>query len=344
MKFTFSQMHILQFCFSLLFLCVCAVPHFAFASAYTVTPLVIDKEMKKRDIITEKITLTNKEQSKIVIYPTVNEVSVDEGGTLQNFIEPSMTQDKSSSITSWLEIGRGRIELEPNEVKEVTLTIHINPEVTPGEYHAFIGFPDGGNRPEAEAKLRNGQAPGTIVRIGVDKIENQFLHLEKFSVDRFVKKESEGSIIVRLRNPGEDPVVPGGEIIFYNGKGTEIGAVDINTEKAVIEAGKETEFLLTVPNNMKMGKYKAFLTVTYGEVQTASLNDTAFFYVLPLKMLLIIFFSVLFFALLLALYVHRRYDMGTDDDPAVKDIAMYIRETRSESKDHDIDLSKKNKE
>jgi hypothetical protein len=344
MTLQLHQKNILQISISVVFAILFIIPHVAFAAAYTVTPLVIDKEMKKRDIITETITITNKEQGKIVLYPTVNEVSVSEGGTLQNFIEPSMTQDKATSVTSWLEIGRGRIELNPGEVKEVVLTIHVNPEVKPGEYHAFIGFPDGSNRPEAEAKLRNGQAQGTIVRIGVNTVQNQFLKLEKFSVDRFVKKASEGGIIVSLKNPGEDPVVPDGEIIFYNSKGIEIGAVDVNSEQTVIEAGEEKVFNLTVPNDMKMGKYKALLTVTYGKEQVTSLNDTAFFYILPLKILLITFFCVLFSTLLLALYLHRRYDMGEDHDPTVSAVAMYVRETRSESKDHDIDLSKKTSE
>ena len=344
MKISMTQKNIQQLCFIVLVCIVFVVPSIVHAAAYTVAPLVIDKEMKKRDIVTEKITITNKEQSKIVLYPTVNEVRVDAGGTLQDFVEPSMTKDKSSSITSWLEISRASIELNPGEVKEVMLTIHINPEVQAGEYHAFIGFPDGGDRPEAEAKLRNGQSQGTIIRIGVDKVQNQFLHLEKFSVDRFVKTASEGAIAVVLKNLGEDPVTPGGEIIFYNSNGTEIGSVDVNTQKQVIEGGKEASFAMTVPKNMKMGKYKALLTVTYGAQQTLSLNDTAFFYILPIRTLLIIFFSVLVFALLLVLYLHKRYDMGAHHDPTVSDIAMYVRQTRSESKDHDIDLSKKTTE
>lgn len=344
MKICMTQKKIQQLYFTFLLLAVCIMPGVAGAAAYTVAPLVIDKEMKKRDIITEKITITNKEQSKIVLYPTVNEVRVDAGGTLQDFVEPSMTKDKSSSITTWLEISRASIELNPGEVKEIILTIHINPEVQSGEYHAFIGFPDGGDRPEAEAKLRNGQAQGTIIRIGVDKVQNQFLHLEKFFIDRFVKTASEGAIAVILKNLGEDPVTPEGEIIFYNSNGTEIGAVTMNTQKTVIEGGKEASFGLMVPKDMKIGKYKALLTVTYGAQQSLSLNDTVFFYILPVRQLLTVFFCVLTLALLLVLYLHKRYDMGVHHDHAVSDIAMYVRQTRSESKDHDIDLSKKTTE
>lgn len=338
MTHTSLQQNLIRLAAILFAVCMPACVH---AANYSVSPLLIDHELKKRDIKQEIITLTNKEDRVIRVFPTVNEVSVNEGGTVKGFIEPSMLADRANSITSWLEIGRGRIELQPGETKEVTLTIRVNPEVQAGEYHAFVGFPEGSNRPEAEAKVANGQAPGTVVRIGVDKVQNQFLRLEKFAVDRFVKDPHEGDVTFTLVNPGEDPVVPSGEIIFYNNRGNEVGSVKINTETTTIEAGKEAAFTSKVPDVLKMGKYKAFLSVEYGDHQTASLNDTAFFYVLPLWQILIIFVVVLAVALFLALYVHKRYD-GRSDDDGTSDVAMYLRESRSESKEHDIDLSKKN--
>ena len=209
-----------------------------------------------------------------------------------------------------------------------------------GEYHAFIGFPEGSNRPEAEKLIYSGSVPGTILRIGVDKVQNQFLKIEKFSVDRFVKGSTEGQISVILQNPGDDPVTPGGEIIFYDNHGIEINAIALNTGTTTIEGKKSASFTLQVPKDMEVGKYKAFLSVEYGKDQKASLNDTSFFYVLPLKQVLIIFFVVLTLSMLLALYVHRRFDREEDDYGATN-VAMYVRTTRSSSKDHDINLSNK---
>jgi len=251
-----------------------------------------------------------------------------------------MTADRTTSITSWIEITRGRVELEPGETKVIPITVRINPEVVSGEYHAFIGFPEGSNRPEAETLVYNGSVPGTILRIGVDKVQDQFLKIEKFSVDRFVKGSQEGQILVVLQNPGEDPVIPGGEIIFYDNHGIEINAIALNTGTTTIEGKQSVPFTLQVPKDMVVGKYKAFLSVEYGKDQKASLNDTAFFYVLPLKQVLIVFFVVLTLSILLALYVHRRFDREEDDYGATN-IAMYVRTTRSESKDHDINLSNK---
>lgn len=331
-----------QQCFKVLLIAVFSFvfPAIVFAENYSVVPLLIDHELEKRDIVEEKITITNREGRLLELYPTVNEVSVNEGGTVKGFVEPSMT-DRTTSVTSWLEITRAKLELQPGETKEVTLTIRVNPEVVAGEYHAFIGFAEGTNRPEAEKKVYEGQAPGTVVRISIDKVQNQFLRLEKFTVERFVKSSSEGEIVFALQNPGLDVVIPQGEIIFYDNNGTEVQSIPINTELIQVEPNKSVTFVDEVPDELTVGKYKAFLSVEYGEHQIASLHDTVFFYVLPVKQLLIIFSFILVFSIILALYIHRRYGKDYEYGDA-EDVALFIRESRSESKDHDIDLSKKN--
>jgi hypothetical protein len=337
MKNTFIS---LQNIFTLSLCLFFILPFFAQAANYSISPLVIDKEMEKRDIVIETITLTNNDSRVIRIYPTVNEIAVDEGGAIKTFVEPSMTADKTSAVTTWLEISRARLELQPGEKKEIPLTIRINPDVAAGEYHAFVGFAEGSNRAEAEAKVYAGTAQGTVVRIGVDKVQNQFLRLGRFSVEKFVKQASEGNITYVLDNPGEDPVVPKGEIIFYDNNGNEVSSVPVNPDNVVIEGKKRMDFTSLVPEDLRMGKYKAFLSVEYGDTQAASVHDTAFFYVLPLWNVLIIFIVVLILALILAFYVHRKYDLGGEEVDA-DDVALFIREGRSESKEHDIDLSKK---
>jgi hypothetical protein len=310
-------------------------------ASYSVAPLVIDRELEKRESITETITLTNTSDQLIRIFPTVNEVSVEDGGKVQTFIEPSMIKDRATSITSWIEIGRGRIELKPKESKEVTLTVRVNPEVTAGEYHAFIGFPEGSNRPEAEKIVYTGSAPGTVLRIGVDKVQNEFLRLLSFKTDRFVKKSGEGIVRMTLTNAGDSPVVPGGEVIFYDKRGVEVGAAEVNSDKVSIEPKQEAQFSVTIPDTLTMGKYKAFLSLEYGTTLRTSINDTAFFYVLPLKQLLIFFGIIVLVTLVLTLFIHRRFTHEYVDD-TVSDVALYLRQSKSEPKDHDIDLSKKN--
>lgn len=324
--------------YSFLFLGLFFFPVHSFA--FTVSPLIIDHNVEKRDIISETITLHNDGNSIIRLYPTVNEIKVDEGGVATEFIDAN-NLDRTDSITTWIQITRARIELKPGETKEIPLTIKMNPNTVAGEYHAFIGFPAGSNRPDAEARVMKGNAKGTMLRLSVDKVQNQFLRLEHFSVERFVIDKEKGSVNFTLKNPGTHEVVPSGEIIFYNGSGFEVGSTPVNPENESIGPDKSKSFSATIPEELALGKFKAFLSVEYGEHLTASVHDTAFFYVLPLKQLIIIFIVVLIVSIGLALYVHRKYASVIEDD-GTDEVPMYLRSEVSDSKDHDIDLSKKN--
>lgn len=324
---------------SLLFL---STHSFVEASTYSVSPPLIDLELEKRDIIYKEVTITNKDQRQLRIFPSVNEVSLDEDGGIQSFVPPSMQENKAAAVTSWIQVPRKRIEIPPGESRTVPVTFKVHPEVEPGEYHAIIGFGEGSNQPQAHAKVMEGTAPATIVSISVDKVQNQFLRLERFTVDRFVTGEGKGEITYELNNPGSDRVVPGGEIIIYDNNGNEVSSVDVNPEGVTLNGGETKTFTAPAPFDLSVGKYKAFLSVEYGEHLTASIHDTAFFYILPLEQLVAFFLATMVVAIVIALYVHRRYDSIDEyNDGLVTEVPLYLRADRSESKEHDIDLTKK---
>ncbi len=314
-------------------------------SAYSVSPLLIDRETEGRDIIKQTITLSNPSNSPARIYASVHEVALDEGGTIKEFIPPSEVDNKTA-ITSWIEITRGRIVLEPGEVREIPVTIRMNPNAAPGQYHGLIGFGTGSNRTDAEARVLAGTAPATIVRLSLNEKRTEFLRLKNFIINRFVTDDTDGAISYEIENPGESPVTPTGEIIFYDNRGNEVGATAVNPEGVVVEAGKSAAFTSSVPDNQSLGRYKAFLSVEYGKKQLASVHDTAFFYMIPFKQLIMLFGLFLLLAVLLTWWLHRRmYRAHGIAHPDHEVVPMYIRSGSDAPKfDHDIDLKKKPEE
>lgn len=309
------------------------------AADYIVTPLALNLEVNKRDIISETVTLTNKSDRLVRIYASVNEVSVDGDGVVKSFEQPSRA-DRTITPTTWVEITRGRMEIKPGESKEVPFTIRMNPNTQPGKYAVFIGFASASNAPQAQAKVMAGDAPGTLLSLTVDKEQNAFLRLEKFIVDRFVTEEKGGNLSYTLTNPGRTDIVPKGELIFYDNSGNEVSSVPLNPENKQVTAEGTEGFGVAVPADLEMGKYKAFLSVEYGEHLTASVHDTAFFYIVPLKKLIAAFMILMILAVFIALFVHRRYDT----EPALVEydsVPMFVREGKSEKVHHDIDLKNK---
>lgn len=321
--------------FLALFLCV-GTETFA-STSYTVSPMIIDLKSEARDIVEKEITITNTGTAPVTIYPSVNNISLQEGGTIDKFLAP-VESDRTTSLASWLEISRLGIDLQPGASKSVTLTVRVTNNPVPGTYHAFIGFGNGGNRDEAEKQVVNGQAPGIVVTLTIADEKNEFLKLSKFIINRFVTKANNQAAVFSFKNPGDEVLTPQGEIILYDGTGKEVGTIPVNTENVSINPGDEHTFTSDVPTAGLFGKYKAFLSVEYGSTQRASLQDTSFFYVFPLKVLLMLLGGFIVFVAVIAWYIHKKY---FDDDVHVDDsehLTVHMSDSQSEPKHHDIDL------
>ena len=215
----------------------------------------------------------------------------------------------------------------------------MNPNTKPGKYNVFVGFAEASNAPEAQNLVMQGHTPGVLLALSVNKPQDQFLRLERFVVTQVVTKEKGGTVQYTLNNPGNIDVIPTGDIIYYNSRGDEVASAPLNTASTSVPAGKTVTLSMPAPTQLPLGKYKALLTVNYGDHNLQTLNDTAYFYVVPLQRVIISFVFVLFLAIILALFIHRRYDLQAEDDGAER-IAMYLRHgDRSEEVHHDIDMS-----
>lgn len=300
-----------------------------------VSPVLVDREVQPRDKESVTITLENPTERQIRVYPTVNEVTVDDAGTITEFTNRSQS-DNRVTVTSWLAINRGRIELSPGETREVSLELDVHPQAAPGVYHTFIGFPSGGNRPAAAAKVTSNEAPGSLVRIEVLKDLSAYLTLGQFSVDKFITDPKGETLTYTIENPSETPLQPTGEIIVYGSYGEELGAVELQ-DLPTIAPQTEEAFTVTMPDvEQRFGRNKAMLAIRYGEGQTALLQDTIYFYQVPLYRLLAIFLLTLLVAMGIAYWIHRRYQADHD---AQHRVAMYHRpDIEREEKDHDLNL------
>jgi len=344
--FNMSQYRYSNFLFSFFLLTFCTSLLFFFASpthaavSYTATPIVISLNVDGRDIQTRSITLTNTGTVPVTLFPSVNNISVSEGGALEEFL-PAAMSDRTQSLASWIEVSRAQIELQPGATRELLLTVRMHPNPVPGTYHALIGFGNGRNRDIAEEQVRIGVAPGVIISVTVDDNKITLLRLSRFIVDKFVTSRENQAASYTFRNTGDETVIPTGEIILYSGTGKEVGNIPVNTNNISIAPGEEYVFEATVPVDGMLGKYKAFLNVQYGTTQRASVQDTSFFYVFPLKTMLVILGVLLFLVAFISWYVHRKY---FDDDDMVDDserLMVHVRGQVSDAKHHDIDLKNK---
>ncbi len=310
------------------------VPAVSLADEYTVTPRVIDVDAEARDIITETITITNTGQSRTRIFPSVNEIVLEAGGDITAFRGPTRV-DRTSAITSWVEVSRAQISIMPGETHELPVIIRMNPNTKPGEYHALIGFGYGRNRDEAERQVADGRAPTVVVTVRVPENRIERVDLSGFVIDKFITSAENDAVAYTLMNPGNTAVVPQGEIVIYDSNGKEVTSIPANPQGTELSPGESVELTSSVPIKGLIGQYKGFLNVSYGAAQTGSLYDTVFFYVLPWQRLLVLFGLVALTAVTVTIYLYRRYGIDEDD---TEHVALHIKDQISDAKDHDINL------
>lgn len=321
--------------------CSVTTPATVFAVAnFSVSPLIIDLTTEKRDIINRDLVLTNNSDLPVRLYASVHEISTEPGQKVHQFVTPSMT-NRDTTITSWLEITRARLSIPAKGSLTVPLTIRISPNTPPGTYHGLIGFADGRNRDDIEAKVVSGQAATVLLQITIADKKRELLNLINFTTDRFVVNGDDNSIAFTLENTGDKALIPKGEVIIYDTTGKELLSIPVNTAGEEIKPGEQARLTEALPMLNELGRNKAYLSLTYGENQ-AAVYDTAYYFSLPWYYLLLLLAILVLILIIVVWFFKRAYgsqNMAYDAD--LYDLPMYVK-TKGEYSafDHDLNLKK----
>ena len=322
--------------------CFCFLIPTANAQNFTVRPFLWDVTVAPRDILSQDITINNQSERLLRLYATVNEITVDAEGEIKEFVAPIET-DRTKNITSWLEITRGRITVEPGETVTVPLGLQINPMAEPGEYHAYIGFYDTSKRFEAEAAALRGATIGFPIKVTLSDTSNPDVYVSALSIPRFVLNHDEVRLNIEYTNNGDTNESPTGEVIFYSNRGQEIAATKINDENFTIPASSKKTQEIEVSLPEKVGRYSVSLSGQYGSVDKKSLVATTSFYVLPLWFIVALLVVISLIALLLTFLIRRHNEEGEFGGMHDEiDLPLHIRTGySSKDTDHDIKINTK---
>ncbi len=288
------------------FVALTIAPYAAAADAQhdvTATPAVIDEKGKQRDILQETITLTNTSNSQQTLYPSVFNINPQAGQ--QGFTVAQDSQDLSASLANWIEVSRGTITLAPGETKSVPFIIRINENAISGTYHAVISFGKGDTRDEAESGT---PIAYTTVNLEVQADIKEDMQLNKFTSDNVVFTGDDVLFNYQLQNIGNKDLQPTGDIRIYDRKGSEVATIDVNKEGKIVSADQTAQLASVWSAASGFGKYKAMLTVRFGSNQTAAVEDTVFFWVVPWKQIFGIVIGSLIAIIILAIYFQRWFE------------------------------------
>lgn len=266
----------------------------------TITPVVIDERGKARDILKETILVRNTTSHALELYPSVNNINSATGE--QDFSVARDSSDLSDSLANWIELSRGMINLGPGEQKSIPFIIRVNLNAVAGTYHAQIFLTEGITRAEADAR----PPLGTVsVNFEVQADVQEILQLNKFTTDNIFFSGDDVIFNYQLQNIGNQDLEPKGHVHIYDRTGKEVATVDVNKDGQTLTPNQEAQLASVWSGANGFGRFKAMLDVDYGSSQTASVQDTVFFWVIPWKQMLGMFLGALITVIVLALYFHR---------------------------------------
>lgn len=270
---------------------------YAQSELVTITPVVVDEKAKVRDILKKSITIKNVSDRKLNIYPAVNDVHPEEGE--EEFVAAQDSLDRAASLANWIELSRGVIDLSPGEEKVIPFVVRVNLNALPGTYHANISFSEGGSRAGSH------KVASLMVNLEVQAEVKEIMQLNKFFTDNVFFSGDDVLFNFQLENIGNQELLPKGEIRVYNRRGEEVASIDVNKEGKAVSPDQVAQLASVWNGAHGFGKYKAFLNVDYGKSQSASVQDTVFFWIIPWQQLLGLFVVGVVAVIGLALYYHR---------------------------------------
>ena len=274
-----------------------------FASAaedFSATPVVIDGKGKQREILRYTTTVTNTTKHLVSIYPWITDVDPSVGATGNSDLAGTQGKALSESLARWMEVTRGVIDLLPGEHKEVPVMVQIHLNAKPGMYHALIHLSEGSNRVNAEANRSETQ--DVQVNIEVEEDINERLQLGMFAPAKNFFSGNTASFNYRIENIGNRGIIPHGKIRIYDDKGEEIATIDANQDGKRLEPSAKAMLGSVWSSGDNFGRYKAMLYLEYGTRGT--LQDTAFFWVIPWKKMAGMFTMLVFLCVFAALVLH----------------------------------------
>ncbi len=269
---------------------------------FSVSPVVANEKAKPRDIIKKELLVTNNTDRRMDLYITVENVDPTKGA--QDFAAPSQS-DLSTSLANWVEITRGVIELAPQESRKIPYLIHVNLTAKPGSYYARISFSTGPTRTVGDTSVvEDGTA--LLLNVEVEDDAKERLQLGNFIADSSVVFGDSASFSYLLENTGNRDLEPRGSIRIFNSKGEEVGSVPVNADGNTITPDNKEQLAAAWNAADRFGKYKAYLDLQYGDNQTASVQDTVYFWVFPWKEITAALFGVIMLGMLGTWIIHMR--------------------------------------
>lgn len=286
---------------AVLLLFLMLIPQGAFGAglALSVTPTLFEMSAVPLQAWSSSIKVINTNEQALTVYANVVNFA-PRGETGQGKFLPVFENfTEGETLAEWITVSEGPYVIPSESSMSIPLVINVPDGASPGGHYAAIMI---GTKPlstEAPFQVATAQVVTSLffVRIAGDVVEDGAVRTFR-AVDSFVDTP-EVSFEIRFENKGNVHLQPQGEIVITNMWGKERGIVPIN---------RQTHFGNVLPDSVRkfnftwkgeqsftdIGRYKAVLTLAYGQDSRKFLTQSTYFWVVPVKAVLLVLGSLAF--------------------------------------------------
>lgn len=308
------------FAYFLLFTLTTNVAHAQATMGLQMRPAVIEEKVEPGEVRSFTIQVTNVADEEKTLYLSSQDiVNIDSGGVP---IFAAENETTPYELSSWVVLPTSIIVLRGGETRDVTFTVRVPKDATPGSHFGGIFF---------EAKPQQGQETGAAVGARVGTVMNlltagditEDVIVREFSTEKFIYDSPPILFGMNIENRGNVLARPHGAIEIVDMFGKKVGTVEVNaTGAAVFPQGTRQYSEEWDTEGLVFGRYSATLNIVYGEEERRTVIRSTSFWVLPLKPTLIVLGSILAGILLVYMLV-RSYIRRKLKEMGVQNTTMY---------------------
>ncbi len=276
----------------------------------SVTPTLFEMSAEPGQSWKSSLRVINSNAFDITVHATAHNF-VPKGDVGHGELIPISDNDEGLTLAEWINIDKEPILIPQNQSVSIPISVSLPESASPGGHYAAILISTQPPSNQEGSAMVTTQAVTSLffVRVAGDVVESGLIRSFR-STQRLVQRPVV-NFELRFENRGNVHIQPQGDIVITNMWGKERGIIPINRRShfgnvlpdtiRAFNFGWEGVFSLT-----DIGRYKAEVSLVYGQDQRQFATATSHFWVLPVKGILVTL-GVFFLIVLLIVLSIRKY-------------------------------------
>lgn len=261
--------------------------------ALSVTPTLFEMSANPGQHWKSSIKVVNSNPYDLTVYASVVNFApqgeLGQGKLLPVFEEVT----EGATLAEWVDITSDPVTIKKEQSFEIPFTVDVPTDASPGGHFAAILISTQPPAPnEGSLYIRTAQIVTSLFFVKISGEVQENGKIRSFSTVKKFYEYPNVHLELRFENEGNVHLQPRGDIRIYNMWGKERGVIPINHRthfgNVLPESIRKFEFAWEGEQSLAdIGRYKAVASLAYGSDAHKFATSTTFFWIIPLKALLI---------------------------------------------------------